>query len=170
MLQAGAHLGRCSGLIDLGTQTMTWPGSTTPQTGRRVQVTFTLIESDGKEARLSKEFKFSMSERAGFRKFIESWRGHPLTAEELEHFNPKKILDEPAMLNVSLKQGTDLKQRAQIAGIMRPPQGLQVPPLKYPPTLFSLRNPDRLTFKRLPTWIQTKIRQSQEWGQLMQQK
>lgn len=170
MITPGANIGRCSALIDLGTQTMTWPGSSKPQTGRRVQITFTVFDAAGKESRISKEFLFSMSDRAGLRKFMESWRGQPFSAEELDHFNPKKILAAPAMLNVAMKEGGDHKQRPQIAGIMKPPGGLPVPALKYPPTLFSLKAPDRETFRRLPMWIQNKIRQSQEWSQLMQQK
>src|SRR5262245_35658388 len=94
----GNHLGRCVGMIDIGTQQVEYLGKTTH--ARKIVVRFELPnelvsegEFAGKPFIVSKFYTASIGEKANLRKDLVSWRGREFTDEELRGFEVKNILD-----------------------------------------------------------------------------
>ena len=122
-------------------------------------------------ALVSKDFTCSLGAKASLRKFLEAWRGEPMSAEALSDFTPLKTLEKPALISISLSAPNDQGRRfPNITGIMRLPHGMPPPPdLRSPARHFSLETPARLVFQTLPQFLQTKIRSSREWASLKRQ-
>lgn len=168
-LPAGTYPARLSAWVDLGTHVNRWHGQATPKRQRRVLLTFTLFLPDKTSRRVSREFTLSLGERAGLRKFLESWAGRPMSAEDLADFHPLKALEKPCLLAVGQRRGTDGRLWPVLQGAMRPPAGIRVPDLRFPGRHFDLGDPSRIVFLDLPAWQQTKIRASLEWSNLTRQ-
>ena len=173
LLRPGTYPARLSQWIDLGTHPSPFQAGKSLRTCR---LTFTLFiapglrSPQGEERLVSKDFTLSLHERAGLRKFLESWRGQPMTAEDLSDFHPLKALEKPCLLSVTLTDPDAQGRRwPRITGILRMPHGMTPPPdLRMPARHFSLEEPSRLIFQTLPTFLQTKIRTSREWAALSQ--
>lgn len=105
---AGAHLARCIGLIDIGTQ----PHSFNNQswTSRDVRIIWELPEvlmdgtyiSDlkGKPFKVQTVMKQSLHPSAKLRKMVESWKGKKMTKDEVEKFDPKVMLGKACRLTL----------------------------------------------------------------------
>jgi len=176
-LRAGTYPARLCQWIDLGTHPSPFQAGKTLRTCR---LTFTVFLSQdgpglrspqGEERLVSKDFTLSLNARAGLRKFLESWRGQPMSAEDLSDFTPLKALEKPCLLSIALSDPDAQGRRwPRITGILRLPHGMPPPPdLRMPARNFSLAEPSRLVFQTLPQFLQTKIRTSREWTNLKQQ-
>lgn len=164
---AGAHIGRCYGVIDLGTHI-------NPQNGkgfRKILLQFelptelhTFREERGLEPFVvSREFGLSLSEKSHLRPFLEGWRGRPFTAEELAKFDVMVLSGQPCFINVIHNVKGD-KTYANIATVMRLPKNTVCPPAVNPAVTLSLNEEfSAETFKALPEWIQKKIEASPEY-------
>jgi hypothetical protein len=165
----GNHIGRCIGIIDIGTQQGEYQGKTTH--ARKIVVRFELpneliSEGDfaGKPFTVSKFYTASLSEKANLRKDLVSWRGREFTEEELRGFDSKNILDKPCMVNVTHND----KGKAKVSGLTPIPKGMQVPGRVNDILYFSLE-PDEFDvgkFETLSDYYKEQIKKSPEFEAL----
>jgi len=163
---AGAHIGRCYGVIDLGSHL-------NPQSGkmvRKILLQFelpnelhTFREEKGPEPFVvSREFGLFLSEKAHLRPFLEGWRGRPFTQEELNKFDVMVLAGLPCLINIIHNQKGD-KVYANIASVMVIPKGMPVPEAVNPKVTLSLNEEyNHSVFEALPEWIRKKIQESPE--------
>lgn len=165
----GNHIGRCIGMIDIGTQQGEYLGKTTH--ARKIVLRFELPnelisegEWAGKPFVVSKFYTASIGEKANLRKDLEAWRGKPFTSDELMGFDSKNLLDKPCMVNVTHTE----KGKAKIAGITPIPKGLTVPGRVNDLLYFSLeRNEYRAeVYESLNDYWKGEIQKSPEWSEL----
>lgn len=168
---AGAHVGRCYGVIDLGSHL-------NPQSQkmvRKILIQFelpnelhTFREEKGPEPFVvSREFGLFLSEKAHLRPFLEGWRGRPFTQEELNKFDVMVLAGLPCLINIIHNQKGD-KVYANIASVMVIPKGMPVPAAVNPKMTLSLNEEFSMdTFKALPEWIQKKIMESPEYRSIV---
>lgn len=168
---AGNHIAICCGMVVLGTQEETYEGHVKKQL--KIQLWFELCEKmhvfDEKKGPepfiVRKEYTLSMNAKASFRKMLESWRCSAFTNKEAETFNIALLLGSACRLNVIIKKsgaGNDYSDIASISMVgdndVIPEKGF------YPQTIFTLNAPfQKETFNTLPTWIQDKIKKSDEY-------
>ena len=166
---AGNHIGRCVGIIDIGTQQGEYLGKTTH--ARKIVVRFELPnelisegEFAGKPFIVSKFYTASIGEKANLRKDLVSWRGREFTEDELRGFEVKNILDKPCMVNVTHTE----KGKAKISGITPLPKGTQAPGRVHDILYFSLERDEfsRDVFEALNEYWQEQIKKSPEFEEL----
>ena len=165
----GNHVGRCVGMIDIGTQQGEYQGKTTH--ARKIVLRFELPnelisegEFAGKPFIVSKFYTASIGEKANLRKDLEAWRGKPFEPQELMGFDMKNILDKPCMVNVV---HTD-KKKAKISGITPIPKGMPVPGRVHDILFFSLESDEfnRDVYEGLSDYWKGEIQKSPEWAEL----
>lgn len=176
-LTAGTHLARCSAIIDLGSHAEPAfnHGKPSPTTAnhsklgskRKLLLTFTLFAQDGSTQRVSRQFTHSCDVRSSLSKFLTpwlcaTWKGeHGIKVSAIAEMPCLIVLQASAALNP--RTGLPYLNITSASPLIA---GLEVPDLKWPASIFSLKAPNRETFQALPAWIQTKIRSSSEWQSL----
>ncbi len=170
---AGSHFARCFRMIDLGTHDEDYQGLA--RTVRKILLAFelpgelhTFREENGPEPfSLSREFTFSMHEKAGLRKFLEGWRSRAFTDEEAAKFDIAVLIGKACMLNV-VHQEKGGKTYANIVSASMLPKGMQQFPPVNESTVLSLNHEefDQQIYNKLPEWMQKKIQASKEWPSL----
>lgn len=160
----GTFVARCVKVIDLGTQRDEYQGKVNIR--RQVVIgwelpTELMTEGDfaGKPFICSRFYTASLSERANLRKDLENWRGRPFTADELNGFESKNILDKPCMLQLAKND----KGKVRVTGIMALPKGMQVAPRSVDITYFSLDEFKKEVFDKLAEGYRKIIEQSPEY-------
>ena len=111
LIEAGVHLGLCYGVIDLGTQKVTFQNEIKLQ--RKVRILFELpnLKKEFKAGEgekpfsISKEYTLSLDAKANLYKDLVSWRGKQFSEEELEGFDISKLLGKPCQIQIIHKQG-----------------------------------------------------------------
>lgn len=171
LVPQGTHLATCYSMIQLGTVEQEYMGET--KMLHKVMLTFEIpeetitIKKDDKEVELpmsiSKEYTFSMGDKATLRKDLESWRGKAFTEEEAKNFEIDVLLSKPCLLNIVHKTSRSGKERAEIAGISPLMKGMAKPTQINKSVLFSFDTWDLEVFNSLPEWIRKKIESSQEY-------
>lgn len=165
----GNHLGRCVGIIDIGTQEQNYEGKTSY--ARKIVVRWelpneTISEGDwaGKPFVVSKFYTASLGEKANLRKDLVSWRGREFTPDELKGFDAKNILDKPCMVNVTHND----KGKAKVSGVSPVPKGLTVPGRVNDVLYFSLEADEFKAgvYETLSDFYKEQIKKSPEWGDL----
>jgi len=76
----------------------------------------------GKRFVVTNTYTASLNEKANLRRDLESWRGRPFTAEELQGFDLEKVVGKPCMLNLVAKTTAKGKTWTGIAAIMPLPK------------------------------------------------
>lgn len=178
-LAAGTYLARCSAVIDLGTHTEPafnnrQPPSTTVNNSklgakRRLLLTFTLFAADGSTQRLSRQFTHSCDVRSSLSKFLTPWLGKDWSAGTPARIKVSALAETACLLVLQASEATNPRTGQPYLNITSASPliaGLDVPDLKWPAAIFSLKAPNRETFRALPAWIQAKIRSSSEWQTL----
>jgi hypothetical protein len=166
---AGVHQAVCYAVIDLGTQD---PGNPQFRPSRKVMLMWelpheTISTPDGVKPRIiSSEYTMSIGKKATLRGVLESWRGRPFTADELNAFDLKNILGANCQLNVVHKPGKADPSRvyARIQGVIPLVKGMQ--PIKpvNDTILYDIPESGPITLpKGLPEWIGAKITASDEY-------
>ena len=156
----GTHLAVCYRIVDLGTQ---------PDTGfgqkEKLVLFFELPHErdtfDGREMPMgiSKFYTKSLGKRASLRKDLESWRGRPFTAVELEKFDLAAILGKGCQLQV-----IDDKGRSKVSAVVGLPKGTTTPPPFNPIMEFSVsEGKDSPKFAMLPDWVKSMASECIEW-------
>jgi hypothetical protein len=174
---AGAYIGRCYSLVDLGTQL------TTGQYGEKLQHKLRIgwelfgedeegnpltIDVDGKEMPLTitKGYTVSLHEKSGLRRDLASWRGKDFTDEEAKGFDVSKLIGAYCMVNVTTSE-TNGKTYSNVAGLTPLPGALKnaKPAPVHESVLFDLDKPDMKVFSTFHEKLQEVIKKSPEWAQ-----
>ena len=173
---AGAYIGRCYSLIDLGTQL------TTGQYGEKLQHKIRIgwelfgedeqgrpltVDVDGKEMpmTISKSYTVSLHEKASLRKDLAAWRGRDFTDDEAKAFDVSKLVGAYCMVNVTTSE-TNGKTYSNVAGLTPLPGALKnaKPAPVHETVLFDLDNPEMETFSKFHEKLQEYIKRSPEWA------
>jgi hypothetical protein len=185
---AGTHVARCYMVIDLGHQPVIFQGKV-QKPRRKVRIGFefpTLLhvfdEAKGKEPyTLSKAQALSYHEKASLRPMLNSWRGKPLTEEQLygvfengkkikdPTFSIDKVLGAPAMVSVIHEKKADGSSVAKISSVTQLPAEIAGTPIVCPPAvikpiLFTVDDGPNEKFKTLPDWIRDECAKCVEWA------
>ena len=167
LVPAGVYLARCYKMIDIGTQQVASKKFGTKEI-RQVILSWELLQDDdggkvamedGRPFSISKTYTLSMNSKANLRKDLDSWRGVPFKDEEAEGFDITKLLDKFCKLQV-VHNISDDKTYANLGTIMNTKKAVDgVNEIAG----FSISDPDMAVFATLPEWLQTKIKESNEW-------
>jgi len=176
LIPAGSFVARCYEFIDLGTQTSKG-GQYAGTVAHKIKIGFELfgddeegnpltIDVNGKAMPLTitKEYTYSMHEKANLRKDLGAWRGKLFGDEEAATFQILKLIGAYGMLNITHKPSGD-KTYANISGISPLPSALKLnkPAAVHANRIFDLDEPDMEVFESLPEYMQVKIKESPEW-------
>jgi len=166
----GNHVAVCCAVVDLGRHEETFENKPVGLR-RKLRVVWEIIDeaqSDGKPFRITKTYTISMSEKASFRKDLESWRGQKFTEEELGTWEIRRILSVGCMLNILHSEPKDGKVYANVQTVARLPKGMKAPATSEPHIYFSLEPDefDPLVFESLPNKWKEEIRKSPEFREL----
>lgn len=175
LIPAGNHVARCIGMIEIGNIMEQDFNTRQMKKACKVMVTWELPdelrifdEKKGKQPLVvSKEYTLSMNEKANLRKDLESWRSKGFTEIEAKSFDITVLLGIPCMLNISHipkpSNPTEMKEKIVITSL---PKGLKVPDQINPFTILSYDNFDDKVFEKLPDFLKTKIKSSEEYRAL----
>ena len=173
---AGAYIGRCYSLIDLGTQLSS--GQYGEKLQHKIQIGWELFgedeqgqpltfEVDGKEMPMTikKSYTVSLHEKAGLRKDLAAWRGRDFTDEEAKAFDVSKLLGAYCMVNVTTSESNG-KTYSNVAGLTPLPGALKnaKPAAVHANQVFDLDNPDMKLFNTFHEKLQEAIKRSPEWA------
>lgn len=156
----GNHVAACVGVIDLGTQTYEYNGSSI--SNRKVLLQWELVNeamTDGRPFMVSAEFTLSLHEKSKLRPFLENWRGRPFTAEELAGFNLESLAGMGCMLNVVHETSKKGKAFANVKSASRLPKGMPPPDISSDVLTYSIADPIP---EGIAEWIAGKIAASEE--------
>lgn len=174
-LATGLHHGVCYGIVDLGTQPSNSPKF---KDSRKIAILWEVpserieYEKDGKKYNnprgVSGMWTLSLSEKSKLRPMLESWRGKPFTAEELEGFDVKKVLGANCYLNIVHKNGSGQnagKVYANVASVNPLPRGAGQLKPENPLIWFSIEEcqGEINVPATVPDWLKAKIMQSAEY-------
>lgn len=165
---AGAHPATCYSIIDIGTQKKAFKGQEKMVPSLMIIWEFpnlerhTFDEAKGPQPlAISQEYTVSVAEKSNLYKDLQNWRGVP--PSDLEKELPM-FLGQSCLINVIHNKSQDgTKTYANVSGIMRLPQGLQVQPLTNQKVLFNLDQYSHENFMKVPGWIRKKIMACTEW-------
>lgn len=162
-VEAGTHTAVISSIVDLGTQTTTWQGTTKDRP--QVRLTFSFPDmplDDGRCMSIGRTYTASLHENSGLRAHLEGIRGRKFTDEELAGFDIAKALGAPCLLNVIHETG-EFGTRAKIASVMPLPKAMPKPEFKGQLLVFDLGQPRDDVWELLPAWQQEIITKSPEY-------
>jgi hypothetical protein len=171
----GTHIARCYMFADMGEQVTEYSAGQ-----HKVRIQWELlghepdgtpmtIEIDGVEKQMiiGKTYTLSLAETSALRKDLESWRGIPFTASQLEGFELKKIMGAYCMVTVThtVKEG---RTYVNVAGVK--PVSPEFRDNKPDPVndviYFDMTEPDWDAFNALPDWIKESVRKSPQFAEL----
>ncbi len=156
---AGAVVGRCYQVVDLGTQDTTFKG--TPKKAHKILLSWELAElmADGRPFSVSSRYTLSLFEQAILRQHLESWRGRSFTEEELVGFDVKNVLGKYCLLSIVHNKDGD-KTYANVKGVMPLPKTMEKPTAVNKDLYFDIDTGD---MSALPEWLQNVVKKSDEW-------
>lgn len=157
--EAGAVVGRCYMVADLGTQDTTFKG--TPKKAHKILLSWELAQTmdDGRPFSISSRYTLSLFDQAILRQHLESWRGKSFTDEELAGFDVKNVLGKYCLLSIVHNKEGD-KTYANVKGIMPVPKGMEKPGAVNKDVYFDVDIGDLST---IPEWVQNVVKKSDEW-------
>lgn len=183
LIEAGTYFARCYQMIDLGTQVGEYQGKETRM--RKILLGFELPteqrvfkDKDGNETQspcvLSREFTLSLGDKSKLLPFLQAWRGKDFTADQIKKFDVTVLLGVACMLGVSVGTSKKGNQYNEITGITPVMKGFQPIPAVLEATEFTMFHENGTLdehfntsiFDRLPSWIQDKIKASEEYKSL----
>lgn len=156
---AGAVVGRCYMVADLGTQDTSFQGK--PKKAHKILLSWELAETmeDGRPFSISSRYTLSLFDQAILRQHLESWRGKTFTEEELAGFDVKNVLGKYCLLSVVHNKEGD-KTYANVKGIMPLPKGMEKPLPVNKDIYFDVDTGDIST---IPEWVANVVKKSDEW-------
>lgn len=122
-IPTGMQQAVCAMVCDIGTHKGEYQGKETSR--HQVVIIWELDEKKtegqfaGEPFQMSKFYTLSLGEKANLRKDLESWRGKPFTAEELQGFDLENLIGANCFLNV-----IEDKDKQRIASISPLPKGM----------------------------------------------
>jgi hypothetical protein len=171
---AGAHVGRCFSLIDLGTQLSS--GQYGEKLQHKIQIKWELfgedeqgaplVSDDGSPMTISKSYTLSLSDKASLRKDLASWRGRDFTEDEAKAFDVTKLLGAYCMVNVTTSENNG-KTYTNVAGLTPLPSALKnsKPNAVHENVIFNLDEPDWTLFESFHDKLKEAIKRSPEYAQ-----
>lgn len=168
-IEEGTYIARCYSMIQIGTALSTF----TDENGdlkriNRIRIGFELptetrmFKEVMKPLVISQEYTLSLHKKSKVRPFLEAWRGKKFTDEETSEFDWTKLVGVPAMITVVHND----KGYAEIAGITRPPKGMECPAQVNANQVLEFDNFNQELFEKLPDFLKDKIRASDEYKTL----
>lgn len=175
---AGTYHAVCCGIVDLGTQPQKNPKYRPRQ---EVLLTWELVdelieyEKDGVKHSFKKTINRyfpaslgSSTKPTEFCKLLQSWRGRPFTAAELEGFDLKTVLGANCLLTVvhNDSNGTIYANVGSVSPLVKgtPKRTADTPALCF--TLSDIPEGDLCVWPReMPEWLREKIMKSTEYEQ-----
>lgn len=160
-LDPGVYTGIASQIIDLGVQENLMFG----KQQRKVIIVWNIVGeyvtiNDKEVPRvMSKEYTMSLGEKSTLRKDLEAWRGRPFSAEELEGFDLKNVLNVPCQLQLIQKESNG-KTFLNIASIMSIPKGMKVEPLEETFVFDTYDSATWENYDKISKWIKEKIKKA----------
>jgi len=165
----GAHIARCYGVVDIGTQEVEWQGNKKLQ---RKGVIFWEIpserieyEKDGEEVNaprvINQKYTITLGEKGNLRRDLEAWRGKKFTAEELSGFDLQNLLGVPAYLQVVHREHNG-KTYANVNGLMPLPKDMTCPPQENPTMYFTFEEDVPLAEAKIYDWLKEEAAKSIE--------
>ena len=169
----GVFFARCIRIIDLGTQTVNFEGSSSEK--RQIQFSFELLSEKhvfdpeiGEQPFIvhSKTLTLSLHRKSALRSLLESWSGKkiPETGEvDIDSFLGKEC--QVQVVHNEYNGNT----YANISGVLSVAKGMKVPPAENEALMISLE-PDEFkqdAFEKLPEWLREKISASPEYQALL---
>jgi hypothetical protein len=165
--------GRCYRVIDLGTQRTTYNGETREK--HQVMLGWELYDEEcvmktgpkaGMPMSAHSTYTWSMHEKSGLRKMLESWRGSKFVESDFgdDGFDMKKLLAVPCMIQIIHND----KGYANVGSVTKPPKGLAIGQLQNPTVFISLEAGefDAQAFDTLSDKTKEKIKNSPEYQRL----
>lgn len=160
-LEAGVYTGVASALIDLGLQ----ENSMYKKTQRKVMIIWnivgeTITVNDEELPRvISKEYTMSLGEKSTLRKDLEAWRGKVFSADELEGFDLRNIINTACQLQINAQEKNG-KTYTNIAAIMAIPKGTKIDTVDDT-YIFDTYEPESWNnYDKIPNWIKEKIKKA----------
>ncbi len=161
------HTARCVLVVDIGTHDGSYGPKHQCVVGWELpEVQQVFDEAKGPEPMmLSNFYTVSLSEKANLRQMLETWRGRAFTADELSGFDLSSLLGVPCMLSVVHKTKPNGDIRAQVQSVAKLHKSITCPDQAIPSRLFNLDESSQEDLQALPEWIQTYVKQSEEYPQ-----
>lgn len=132
----GQFAGQCVDVIALGEKVVTYPG-TPDYLASKCAIVFRTGEKNpdtGDLIDIAQEFTVSMGDKANLRKFLESWRGKPYTASQLDEGVPlHKLTGQWALLTIAHKTSQKGRTYAIIQTAVPLPKMMQAGVPIFPP-------------------------------------
>lgn len=172
LVPAGNHVARVYRILHLGTAPETYMGE--EKMMNKIMIGFELLNETKvfKEERgpepyvISREYTFSMGEKANLRKLIEGMYGVALQDSEADAFDVLSLIGEPCLLNVIHKKSEKGTTYAQTQGASPIPKGMTVPPAFNKPQVLEYGNWDETYFMSLPDFIKDKYAKTAEFKKM----
>lgn len=113
---------------------------------------------------ISKRYTMSTGKKANLRKDLESWRGRPFTAEEIEAFELKQVLGASCRLNIITKAKQDGSLRNEVGAVL-PLKGKKLV-AENPLVLYGIEEHGLNIPATLPQWVTDIIKKSPEFAEI----
>lgn len=166
---SGMQRAVCVGIYDLGTHKGEYQG--VPNERHQVLLSWELpdeepVTFEGKtEARcISAFYTLSLGEKATLFKHLQSWRGRPFTADELNGFELRNVLGAPCMLNIIHKKNSEGKLKAKVDGVTGLVKGMSKPVATLPLVYYSIEDHGKALPSGTPTFVADIVAKSMEWA------
>ena len=122
----GTHQAVCVDVVDRGMEVSKFVHETGPKKGQpkeqhKIEIIWQLSElmDDNRPYLIKKKYTLSLSEKSILRADLQSWRGKPFTAAELDGFDVEKLVGANCLLSVIHKPGnTAGRVFANVASVM----------------------------------------------------
>lgn len=114
----GPHAAVCVDVVDLGLQDNKFqPG----KQQHKIRIVWQVDErmDDGRPYIASRMFTLSLDQKSALRAVLESWRGRPFTAEELNGWDVESVVGVPCMINVVESKAEDGKTYSNVRDVTR---------------------------------------------------
>ena len=168
LVPAGTHLAILYSIVDLGTHSNSFRPDDKPK--RMVRLTWELPKKrhdfDGvsKPLSISKEFSFSMYEKATLRKTVESITGATLSNKDADNFDFNQLLGAGCLLSVKhVKSQDGTKTYSSFSGCAPVMEGMTVSKPENKLAIYSIEDGENEVFQALPDWLKKKIQEAPEW-------
>lgn len=171
LVPPGTHMARCYSILHIGHVPNTFPGAENP-TIDKIRLTWELPEEtavfkEGEEPRpfsISAEYTLSMHEKSNLRKVVQSWLGRQFSDAEAANFDAEELVGEPCFINVVHGTSKDGRPFAYVENVMKLPAKTAMPEQVNTSKIINWDSMDEETFEKLPTFIQEKMKTSQEYA------
>jgi hypothetical protein len=168
---AGTHNAVCYGVVDLGTQEVTFQGAKKMQRKLRIQwevpalrVKYTKddVEHEGPKV-IGKTYTFSTFQKAALSQHLATWG-----ITDIETFDFKTLIGRSCMLNVvqAVIEGGDTI--SYIGAVMQMPAGMPEMKVENPSLYYSIDEHGVNIPENIYGWLIESIKKSPEWAKLGQ--